>query len=340
MSMKYAPDIIAVSVVCQFALLLCSCSPSQGEQSTVPTPAKAPSEVTCLGKIVPGEGIVKVAAPASSIVEELLVRRGEAVKKGSILALLDTYPSAQAALREAEAQVSVAESAVRQTEAPEKPAAIAAQEAAIARQQAVVKNAESDYSRRKQLFDEHLIPEVDFETAELNLNTAREALRRETQLLANQRQVRDVDVELARRKLAAAEASRDRAAAEIEHQIVRAPMSATVLEIFARPGETPGPEGILDLGDVTRMFVEAEVYATDIRLIHPGAHATVTGEAFDGKLTGTVKEILREAGYSALFPADPSNAADKRIVRVRIALDDPAKVSGLSNSQVVTRIAL
>jgi hypothetical protein len=66
----------------------------------------------------------------------------------------------------------------------------------------------------------------------------------------------------------------------------------------------------------------------------------VTGEAFDGKLTGTVKEILREAGYSALFPADPSNAADKRIVRVRIALDDPGKVSGLSNSQVVTRIAL
>ena len=337
--MRSTTVVLPMVACCASLISLAACAPGQGKSNETPAPvAKAPDSVTCLGRVVPGDGIVKVAAPTSSIVGELRVRRGGVVRKGEVIALLNDYASAVAALKEAEVQISVAQSSVNQAQAPEKPGAIAAQEAAIARQQVVLQNAESDYNRRKQLVDSHLIAAADFEIAELNLNTARESLRRETQLLANLSQVREADVDVARKRLVAAQASRDRAAVDVERQIVRAPMNATVLQIFARPGEAVGADGILDLGDTEHMYVEAEVYAVDIRRVRQGAAATVTGEAFEGALTGKVAEILREAGYNALFPVDVSNAADKRIVRVRIRLDNGEKVQGLAGSQVVVRI--
>jgi HlyD family secretion protein len=262
------------------------------------------------------------------------------VTKGETIALLAGYPAALAALHEAEVQVAVAESSVNQAKAPDKPAAIAAQQSAIARQQTIVQNAESVYERKKLLFDSHLIAAIDFETSELDLKTARESLRRESELLAGLTQVRNADVEVAEAKLAAAVAARDAARAAADQQTIVAPLSATVLQIYSLPGEAPGADGIVDLGDTSHMFVEAEVYATDIRRVHAGAAAEVTGEAFEGVLTGKVTEILREAGFNALFPTDAATASDKRVIRVRIGLDDPAKVQGLSNGQVAVRIRL
>jgi HlyD family secretion protein len=322
-------------------LELQSCQRSDGESKITPAAAPEPvHEVSCLGRIVPGDGIVKIAAPASSIVSELRVKRGSQVTNGDILAILSNHATALADLRQAEAQAAVAQVAIAQAQAPEKPGSIAAQEAEIARQRLVVQNAETEYDRRKKLLDAHLIAVADFASVELNLGTAREALRHETEMLASLNQVRDVDVQLAEKKLAAALADRDRAAQAVEQQIIRAPMKATVLQVYARPGETPGADGILDLGSITSMFVEAEVYATDIRRVHEGALASVTGEAFEGKLTGKVREILWEAGFNSLFPGDSSDAADKRVIRVRVLLDDPSKVRKLTNSQVRVRIAV
>lgn len=337
--MRPAAKLAHGAAICLLAASLLSCSRDRAQTSAVEAAAPvAPLEITCLGRIVPGEGIIKVAAPASAIIRELKVVRGASVRKGDILAYLNDHASAAASLNEAELQVGVAESGVRQAMAPGKPASIAAQQAALARQELVLKNAEAEQNRKAQLFKSKLISAADFEAASLTLETARETLHRETELLANEKQVREVDVEVMRKRLAAANAARDRAAAEVEQQVIRAPLTGTVLEIYARSGENPGAQGILDLGDTRNMFVEAEVYATDIRRVHEGAGATISGEAFEGNLTGRVSEILREAGYNALFPADPSNAADKRVIRVRIRLDDGGKVRLLNNSQVVARI--
>lgn len=324
---------------CLISLHACT-GPQQPTNVAAATLIPAPSEVTCLGRIVPGDGIVKAAAPPSSIVSDLKVQRGDHVSKGQILAILNDYPQAVAALQEATVQVSVASVVVDQAQAPEKPAALSAQEAAIARQQLILQNAEADHQRRAQLFADHLISDSDFAATELNLQTARESLRREMEVLSGQKQVRTVDVELARQRLAAAIAARKKALVDVERQIIRAPFAASVLQIYARAGESPGASGILDLGDTSQMFIEAEVYATDIRHVRQGAVASATGEAFEGVVTGRVAEILPEAGYNALFPPDPSNAADKRIVPVRIRLDDGRKVHALNNSQVLVRIRL
>ena len=86
------------------------------------------------------------------------------------------------------------------------------------------------------------------------------------------------------------------------------------------------------------MYVLAEVYISDVPRLRTGAAAVITGEGFDGTLTGRVEEILRVASDNEVYPTDPRAAADRRVLGVRIRLADGARVEHLSNSQVSVRI--
>jgi HlyD family secretion protein len=81
-------------------------------------------------------------------------------------------------------------------------------------------------------------------------------------------------------------------------------------------------------------MVEAEVYISDIARVAVGAPARIRGDGFDGEISGRVTEIIGQVGANALYAADPYSYSDRRIVKVRILLDDGDRVSGLSNSQV------
>ncbi len=301
--------------------------------------ADAPQVISCLGRLVAGDGPLKIAGITQAVVSELRVSRGSRVAKGDILAVLQDNAAATAAIREAEEQIQVAESSLAQVKAPPTPGAITAQDAALARQDAVLQNAEEDYRRKKLLFESKVGTAADMQAAEATFKGAQEGLRREKALLAGLTEVRSADVDLASKKLALAMATKNRALVDLERTVVRAPRAGTVLEVYARPGEAVSADrGLLDLGDTEHMFAEAEVYATDFPRVHAGAQATVTGDGFTGSITGKVDEILREAGPGTLFPTDPLVAADKRVIKVRIRLDASAKVERLSGSQVDVRI--
>lgn len=302
--------------------------------STAPQPAG----ISCLGRITPGDRIIKVAAPAQSIVKTLRVRRGSQVVQGQEIAVLRDYDVAAAALAQASSETALAASAVLQAKAIGKPAAIAAQQAAVARQESVLHSAELDLKRKKELFGGGLLPGADLAAAQLVFDTAAQDLRRENEQLQSLRQVRAEDVEVAEKQLAVVRVKEDYARAELDRNRITAPASGTVLEIHAYPGETVTDQGIVDLGDVRHMFVLAEVYMSDIPRVHRGARAVITGEAFTGSLDGRVEEILRQASNNELYPVDAMTAADKRVLGVRIRLDDGSKVQNLSNSQVSVHI--
>ena len=321
------------------AVVLTSCGqkPSNAAASSPPEP-KGPEAVSCLGRIVPGQRIMTVSAPDQSIVKELRVQRGSAVRRGDVVAVLRDYDQAMAALREAESEVAVAASAVEQAKAGERPAAVAAQDAAIARQEIILQDADRGLARKRPLLQQGDISSEELDRAQLSVNTSREALRRERQLRESLLQVREVDVLAAEKKLALTVAKKERAQTNLEHYLITAPVSATVLEIHAYPGEAVSSRGIIDLGDTGNMFVEAEVYISDLPRVRVGAPAAITGEGLRGQIGGKVTEILREAGDNSLYPSSALTAADKRVLRVRIRLDSSAAVQHLSNGQVSVRI--
>jgi HlyD family secretion protein len=327
--------------LCLLAILCAGCGQrpqGTGVVAASAPPAKTPEVISCLGRLVPGQRILTISAPAQSIVKELRVQRGSFVRRGDVVAVLRDHDQAMAAVREAESEVAVSASEVEQAKAGERPAAVAAQDAAIARQDMILQDAERSLARKTSLSRKGDISSEELDRAQLAVNTAREALKRERQVRESLLQVRDVDVAAAEKKLARAVAKKERAQSELERYLILAPVSATVLEVHTYPGEAISSRGIADLGDTGNMFVEAEVYLTDVPRVRIGAPALITGEAVRGTLHGVVAEILREAGDSSLYPTSALTAADKRILRVRIRLDRSGAVQHLSNSQVSVRI--
>jgi HlyD family secretion protein len=126
----------------------------------------------------------------------------------------------------------------------------------------------------------------------------------------------------------------DRARAELDRMIVRAPAAGRVLRIHAHPSEEVGPQGILELGKTDRMFVIAEIYETDITRIRVGQKAEISGELLPEHLTGIVTLIDSQVTKSELLPTDTAAFADTRVVKVKIQLDNGERAASLIYGKV------
>jgi HlyD family secretion protein len=179
-------------------------------------------------------------------------------------------------------------------------------EAEVARLQAIFVNANSEYERQKNLSLTSATSKVLLDQAAMGLD-------------------------IAKADLAAAKARLDLA-------VVRAPLRAQILEIYASPGERVGLEGIMELGQTDRMYVVAEVYETDINLVKIGQTATVRIGAIDKALNGTVDRVALKVGRMDILGTDPVDKTDARVVEVHILLDKGEPVSEFTNMQAKVEI--
>jgi HlyD family secretion protein len=301
------------------------------------TDFQAPGQVSCLGRIVPGERVIRVTVASPSVVKELKVKRWDQVEKGQILAVLLDYNASLASLREAEARVAVAESQLARVKAGEKTGTIAAQEAVVARQEFGLKTSRSNYERYKVLFDNGAVSRSQYEDAELALEKALRGFEEAKQTLASLKDVRPVDVTLKEKELNEARTGRDLAKAKLELCAVRSPLDGRVIEINTYPGESIGQAGILNLADLVLM-VDAEVYVTDISKVRIGSKAVITGDGIEGEVKGTVTEVLKSVMDNGLVSPNPLAFSDRRVIRARIRVEEPAKIASLINSQVFVKI--
>jgi HlyD family secretion protein len=259
--------------------------------------------VTALGRLEPSGEVIQVSAPSSNEgnrVEELLVKKGERVAKGQIIAILDSRASASAALKQAEEQVRVAQANLAQVKAgaktgeieaqkaaiarieAERSNNIAAQEATVARLEAALKNSQVKYQRYQKLYADGVIS-------------------------ASQ--------------------------AELDLAYIKAPQAGQILDILTRPGEVVSSDGIARIGQTSQMYAVAEVYESDIGKIQVGQQVTVTSNAISGELHGTVEQIGLEVQRQEVINTDPAANIDAKVVEVKVRLDRESsqKVAGLTN---------
>ena len=333
--------------------------------------------VSALGRLEPEGEVIQVFAPTSSEgarVETLRVSHGQQIRKGEVVAVLDTYARRQAALQEAQEQLKVAQARLEQVEAGAKSGEIRAQarvvgrqqvelqtetiaqEATIARLQAELRNAELEERRYQTLYADGAVSaslrdgkQLTADTVRQQLNEARANLSRiqqsrqkqvaEAQATLDQvAEVRPVDVKVARSQVAQAQASMARAQAELDLATVRSPQNGQVLKIHTRPGELVGTQGVISLGQTQRMVAVAEVYELDVSRIRAGQTATVTSKnnAFSDVLRGKVVEVGLEINKQDVLNTDPAAQFDARVVEVKVLLDEPSsrRVAGLTNLSV------
>jgi len=338
--------------------------------------------VTALGRLEPSGEIIQISVSSGASgnrLDELLVKEGDEIEKGQVIAILDSRDRLEAALNQAQEQVRVAQANLDLVKAGAKTGEIRAQEAAIARIEAErsndimaqtatvsrikaeVNNAQVEYQRYEQLYKDGAISASErdskylaFATAQEQLAEAQANLNRikssQQEQLAEAKatlnkiaEVRRVDVAVAEAEVRQTQAAVKTAQAELDRAYIKSPQAGTVIKTMVRPGEiVKSDEGLARMGQIDQMYAVAEVYESDVNKVKLGQPVTVTSSAIDGKLQGTVERIGLEVERQNVVNTDPTANIDARVVEVKVKLDAASsqKVARLTNLQVNVKIDL
>lgn len=299
--------------------------------------SRPPVGVSSLGRIQPEDGIVTVGARSlagqPSLVSRLNVNEGDYVKTGQVIAVLDSLPQLEAALRQAEARAKVAVARLAQVKAGAKSADVAAQQAVISRLEIELTNARTTHVRTENLFKNAAATQPALEKDQLALEAITQRIVEAKERLRGL-EVRQTDIDVLAAELKAAEAEVERAKVEARAGIIRAPYNGVVLKIHAWQGAEIGPRGILELAKVDQMCVIAEVAESDSQRVKVGQRAKITGYSLPHPIEGTVERLGLKVSRNSLVRDNPVNLTDARIVEIKIRLDDSGKVRNLIDAQV------
>jgi HlyD family secretion protein len=312
------------------------------------------SIVTASGEVKPRNYInIGTNAPGAAPISEILIKEGQRVRKGQLLARLeDIQPKADVAaqnanLASAEADSSAAEAAVKSSDE-----GLRTQQALIDHAQTDLNHARVEFQRGQELYKSQLIAQQEFETRKATLDTATAAL--------NEAKTRLVQARAQREQALAQETSAQKRVAQAKAMLTRfsdvrarydivAPLDGVITNLPVRAGETvvPGIQNsaastIMTIADMSLITAEVKVDETDIVTVKLDQPAEITIDAIPNKtFKGHVIEIgntaiLRSTGVAASQSTTSSQEA--KDFKVVIALDDPPEEirPGLSCSSKIT----
>jgi HlyD family secretion protein len=250
--------------------------------------APSPFVAVGAGKADVEGGIIQVAARTAGVIQEVLVREGEEVRKGQVLARLeDEQPRLQA--QEAQAELGQARS-----------------QAELFKVQ--LSTAEREVKRLEPLLSKNYV-------AGQAMDNARDAVRQAQAGIDAQ----NAAIGTAQAKLAEARYNQ-------ELTIIRAPVDGKIVRRYANPGagaSTLNVSNMFDLEPKAQRIVRAEITEGALPFVQIGQQVKMSPEADPAKAyTG---QVLREApvfGARKLASDDPAERSDERVVEVVVSADE------------------
>ena len=208
--------------------------------------------------IVMANGVVKsidrieIKSKASGEIVELPVEEGDFISQGDLIARLDQKDE-RAEVAQAQADFDIAK--------------------------AELKQAQSTFERRNQLFQDNLISEE--EQGQITL-----------------------DLAVAKGKVIQASTTLERAQERLSEAVVRAPIDGTILQKYVEEGQiiasgvsnVSGGTPIVDIADMSSVYIETGIDEIDIGKVQIGQFATVIAEAYpELEFNGEIVRIAPEA---------------------------------------------
>jgi len=304
---------------------------AQGPAGTAPKPLWAASAT---GRIEPRDGEVRISALSPGKVVEVPAKANDRVGKGDMLVRIDDEDLLT------RVQAAVSEENVRKRERDEEPA----QGLALERRKAedTVADAERVFFRARLAVDQAVAnwrsgngKEQDVVEARTRQAAAENAVAVEKGVLNRLLGKKDLplptrlesSLQTARAELLLAESAVDRA-----H--VRAPFAGTVLNVFAKVGETvaASPEQpLVQFGDLTGLRVRAEVEERDAAKVRVGQKVVVRADAYpDKEFSGEVTSIAQTLAAPRITTRGPRRPNDVEVLEVQAALDGtPPLLTGM-----------
>ena len=266
------------------------------------------SLVTASGEIKP-KNYINIGANAQGDITALLVKEGDKVKKGQLLAKIeDVQPAAdveaqRATLTSAEATSAASEAGVKAADEN-----IRTLQAALTHDQADLDRMKADYQRAEQLYNEKLGAKQDFEMKKFTYDAQVSAIAEDRSRIIQaqaQREQTAAQLSAAQKQIAQAKAVLVRFDDILRKHNAYAPIDGVVTNLPVRMGESVVPgiqnsEGstIMTIADMSVITAEVKVDETDIVNIQLGQVADITIDAIPNK---TFKGHVTEIGNTAIL---------------------------------------
>jgi HlyD family secretion protein len=296
------------------------------------------SVVSGTGQIKP-KTYVNVGATAFGRITHLYVKEGDHVKKGQILATVESIQP-EANVEAQKAAISAAKTDISSYIAAEKTA-----EANVEHAQADLEQKKLDYQRYTQLYAEKLVSKADFDAKKAAYDTDVATLNQAQAALVQAK----AQTESARGHLGTQMATLRYNEDALNKTVSIAPFDGLVTNLPVREGETvvvgiQNAEGstLMTLADMSIITAEVKVDETDIVNVSLGQEADVSVDALPGKVfKGHVTEVgdqalLRSTGVAT--SQSTSGTEEAKDFKVVVTIDQPTDLlkPGLSATAKIT----
>ena len=299
-------------------------SPNTANAETPKDPPKAAAwAASAPGRVEPLGGEIRITAQAPGRIAEVLVGVNDKIAAGDLMVRLADEDLV------ARVHAARADVAARKRDRDNETVAKAAQDRRAAEDNFA--NAERALSLAREELDRVLKGRRSEGTADADVDKSRDAVKqaadRLDQARTGLRKAMATDTPAQTRleaTLAAGRAELSLAEAALERTRIRAPSAGTVLQVYARVGETaaPAPDSpLVVVGDVSALRVRAEFEERDIGKIRVGQTAVVRSDAFQGQeFEGKISSLAQALGPSRLGQRGPRRPTDVDVLEVIIDL--------------------
>jgi HlyD family secretion protein len=281
--------ILAITGLAATALLLAAChggAPGAGKDGVAAAPP-SPYAAIANGKVDIEGGVIEVAARRPGTIREVLVKEGDRVQRGQVLARQEdddtvlAVQSAEALVAQARSQLGLSAVSLR--------------------------TAQRELARLQGLLPAKLVAQQQVDQAGDGVANA-EA----------QQAVYEAAVATAQAQLAQARYNR-------ELTVIRAPLDGKIIKRVANPGagaSTLQVSNMFDLAPDSPRIVRAEIIESSIPDVHVGQEAEIVPEADASRVeVGRVVRIAASFGARKLKSDAANEASDERVVEVVVSAD-------------------
>lgn len=305
-------------------VLLSSCS-KKGDDEGKKAEAPAPVQVTAvtqdtIRRMVEADGVLfpvdqasimpKISAP----VRRFTVNRGDHVKAGQLLAVLENRDLA-AAVTEGRGQLTQAESNLRATSASTVPEEVMKAESDVQADQQALDAAQKLLDNRQKLFDQGALArrlvddaQVAYAQAKSQMDAAREHLR------ALQSVGKEEQIKTAQAQVEAAQGHLQSAEAQVSYSEVHSPISGVVADRPLYAGEMASAGSpLVTVMDISHVVARVNVPQAQATAVKIGQPATISQTGSDEKLEGKVTVV------------SPATDPNSTTVQVWITAANPAE---------------
>jgi multidrug efflux pump subunit AcrA (membrane-fusion protein) len=276
-----------VHVVIAACIAAAGCARQEAPEAEAPAPVQvAPARQEAIRRLVDADAVLfprdqsaivpKISAP----VERFLVKRGDHVKKGQLLAVLENRDLAATAA-ESKGQVVQAEANFKSTEGAAIPEAVVKARSDVDAGRQQLDAARKLLESRQGLFKQGALArrqvdeaQVAYAQAEAQFASAREHLR------ALENVSREAQIRTAEAQLQSARAHYQSSTAQLGYSEIRSPIAGIVADRPLYPGEMAGAGApLLTVIDISRVVARANVPQALAAQVKVGDSATITADA-------------------------------------------------------------